>query len=295
MANEPESMPSSGTVQDNVVQSEAAREAKPKRVKAPAREFTALAIPGKPIFVGTSGWAYSIWKPEFYPEDVAAKNFLKYYGTRLNAVEVNYTFRRMLSAKAAESWMADTGPGFRFAIKMHQSVTHFKRLKNVEESLKYFLANLETLHKRGQLGPVLVQLPPNLKADSVLLREFLAQLPRVVKFAFEFRHPSWFSDEIYSALRERNAALCVAENEEMKTPEVRTAQFIYFRFRRPTYNEPEIALLSERVQRCLADGIETFAFFKHEEDPRSPLNAVKLLEGVVRGGPEAQELVSASS
>lgn len=255
--------------------------AKPARAKAPAREFVPLEIPGRPIFVGTSGWAYSIWKPAFYPEDIAAKNFLKYYGTRLNAVEVNYTFRRMLSAKAAESWMADTGPGFRFAIKMHQSVTHFKRLKNVEESLKYFLANLETVHKKGQLGPVLVQLPPNLKADAGLLREFLAQLPRVVKFAFEFRHPSWFSEEIYDAMRERNAALCVAETEEMTTPEVRTAQFIYFRFRRPTYSKADVGQLAERVQRCLADGLETFAFFKHEEDPRSPLNAVRLLESVV--------------
>ncbi len=262
-----------------------ARAGKPARAKAPAREFTSLEIPKTPIFVGTSGWAYSIWKPEFYPDDVAAKNFLKFYGTQLNAVEVNYTFRRMLSAKAAASWMADTGAGFRFAVKMHQSVTHFKRLKNVEESLKYFLTNLEPLHKNGQLGPVLVQLPPNLKADAGLLREFLAQLPRVVKFAFEFRHASWFSDEIYDAMRERNAALCVAETEDLTTPEVQTASFIYFRFRRPSYDEAALGQLAERVQGHLANGLETFAFFKHEEDPRSPLNAVKLLTDVVREAP----------
>jgi uncharacterized protein YecE (DUF72 family) len=261
-------------------------ESKPVRVKAPTREFKPFAIPKVPIFVGTSGWAYSIWKPEFYPQDVAAKNFLKFYGTALNAVEVNYTFRRMLSAKAAESWMADTGPGFRFAIKMHQSVTHFKRLKNVEESLKYFLTNLEPLHKKGQLGPILVQLPPNLKADAGLLREFLAQLPRVVKFAFEFRHNSWFTEEIYNVMRDRNAALCVAETEDFTTPDVRTASFIYFRFRRPSYNEAEITQLARRVRRCLGDGVETFAFFKHEEDPRSPLNAVKLLESVASSGSE---------
>jgi uncharacterized protein YecE (DUF72 family) len=253
---------------------------RPAKLKAPPREYTPLEIAGMPMFVGTSGWAYSIWKPEFFPHDVAAKNFLKYYATQLNAVEVNYTFRHMLSAKAAENWMTDTGPGFRFAIKMHQSITHFKRLKNIEESLKYFLLNLEAMHKGGRLGPVLVQLPPNLKADVGLLREFLAQLPRVVKFAFEFRHDSWFNEEVYDALRERNAAVCVAETEDFTTPEVRTAQFIYFRFRRASYDAAEIAKLAERVQRHLTDGVETFAFFKHEEDPRSPLNAVKLLTTV---------------
>lgn len=252
-------------------------EAKLTRGKAPTREFKPLEIPGVPIFVGTSGWAYSIWKPDFYPDDVAAKNFLKYYATQLNAVEVNYTFRRMLSAKAAESWMADTGPGFRFAIKMHQQITHFKRLKNAEEPLQFFLTNLETIHKAGQLGPVLVQLPPNLKADTGLLRDFLALLPRVVKFAFEFRHPSWFAEETYETLRQHNASLCVAETEDVITPEVPTAKFIYFRFRRPSYTPAEVEQLAGRVRRYTSDGIETFAFFKHEEDPRSPLNAVKLL------------------
>ncbi len=266
-----------GSAEDAASEVAAPIKAKPARVKAPARQYTPLEISGAPIFVGTSGWAYSIWKPEFYPEDVASKNFLKYYATQLNAVEVNYTFRRMLSAKAAESWMADTGPGFRFAIKAHQSITHFKRLKNAEEPLKYFLANLEPMHKSGRLGPVLVQLPPNLKADVGLLRDFLALLPRVVKFAFEFRHASWFNEEVYDALRERNASLCVAENEDFSVPEVRTASYIYFRFRKPSYDAEALTQLAARVERCLADGLETFAFFKHEEDPRSPLNAVQLL------------------
>ena len=264
------------------VQAGAAGGPKARRAKAPAREFQPLEVAGVPIFVGTSGWAYAIWKPEFYPDDVAAKNFLKYYATQLNAVEVNYTFRRMLSARAAESWAADTGPGFRFAVKMHQQITHFKRLRNAEEPLRYFLANLETIHKAGQLGPVLVQLPPNLKADAGLLRDFLALLPRVVKFAFEFRHQSWFSEDVYEMMRQHNASLCVAETEDVTTPEVLTAKFIYFRFRRPSYTAAEVEALAERVGRYTADGIETFAFFKHEEDPRSPLNAVKLLTDVAR-------------
>ena len=131
-----------------------------------------------PLYVGTSGWAYSIWKPEFYPKDVPAKSFLKFYATKLNAVEVNYTFRRLLSEKAAETWMNDAGPDFRFVAKANQYITHMRRLKNAEEPLKKFLGSLEPLLRRKQLGPILFQLPPNLKADVAMLSEFLALLPR---------------------------------------------------------------------------------------------------------------------
>ena len=232
------------------------------------------------LYVGTSGWAYSIWKPEFYPKDVAAKNFLKFYATQLNAVEVNYTFRRLLSEKAAESWMNDTGPEFRFAPKANQYITHMRRLKDAEEPLKRFLGAVEPLLRRKQLGPVLFQLPPNLKADLALLSDFLALLPRAVQCAFEFRHQSWFSDETYDALKKHNVALCVAETESITTPEERTAKYIYFRFRKPSYDSKDVRTLADRIERCLADGLETYAFFKHEEDPRSPLNAVELLKTV---------------
>ena len=186
-----------------------------------------------PLYVGTSGWSYTIWKPAFYPADVASKNFLKFYATQLTAVEVNYTFRSRLSEKAATGWMADVGPNFRFALKANQYITHIRRLQNVEEPLQRFLPTLQPL--ATQLGPVLFQLPPNLKADVPLLRDFLALLPRSFKAALEFRHASWFNDEVYKTLQERNAALCVAETEKLSTPEVRTASFIYFRFRQPSY------------------------------------------------------------
>ena len=231
-----------------------------------------------PLYVGTSGWAYSIWKPDFYPKTVPSKNFLKYYATQLNAVEVNYTFRRSLTEKAAANWMADVGPNFRFALKANQYITHIRRLKNAEEAVQRFLPTLQPLGT--QLGPVLFQLPPNAKADAALLRDFLALLPRNFKSAFEFRHESWFNDEIYNALAERNATLCVAETEKLNTPEVRTANYIYFRFRQPSYSAEDLQKLVERVGRCVADGLETYAFFKHEEDPRSPHNAVGLLNSV---------------
>jgi uncharacterized protein YecE (DUF72 family) len=230
-----------------------------------------------PLYVGTSGWAYSIWKPQFYPQKLAAKNFLKHYATMLNTVEVNYTFRRSLSEKAAQSWITDVGPEFRFAPKANQFITHIRQLKD-PATLERFLPTLEPLAR--QLGPILFQLPPTLKADVPLLGDFLAQLPRHVKSAFEFRHQSWFADETYRVLRERNAALCIAESESLVTPEEHTATYIYFRFRKPSYGSADLKRLKERVERCVADGLETYAFFKHEEDPQSPLNAVELLTDV---------------
>ena len=230
------------------------------------------------LYVGTSGWAYPIWKPDFYPKNVPSKNFLKYYATQLNTVEVNYTFRRSLTEKAAAGWMADVGPNFRFALKANQYITHIRRLQNCEEPVQRFLLTLQPL--ATQLGPVLFQLPPNSKGDVAVLRDFLALLPRSFKAAFEFRHESWFSDEIYKTLQDHNATLCIAETEKLNTPEVRTASYIYFRFRQPSYSAEELKKLAERVERCVADGVETYAFFKHEEDPRSPHNAVELLNGV---------------
>lgn len=236
-----------------------------------------MSSSGLSVYVGTSGWAYAVWKPQFYPEKLAAKNFLKHYATRLNAVEVNYTFRRTLSEKAADSWIKDVGPEFRFSLKANQFITHIRQLKD-PATLERFLLTLQPLGK--QLGPILFQLPPTLKADVPRLGNFLAELPRGVKAAFEFRHPTWFSDETYRVLKEHNVALCVAESEEITTPEERTAKYIYFRFRKPEYGPADLRQLVSRVEKCVSDGLETYAFFKHEEDPRSPLNAVELLEKV---------------
>ena len=238
--------------------------------------------PPAKLYVGTSGWAYPVWKPRFYPQTLSSKNFLRHYATKLTAVEVNYTFRRILSEKAALNWMADVPPDFLFVAKANYYISHIRRLKNVTESLGRFLPTLEPLRKRNHLGPVLFQLPPNFKVDVPLLRDFLAQLPRKMTYAVEFRHESWFSDATYRALHRKNVALCVAETETITTPEVRTANFIYFRFRRPSYKPAERRVLGDRVERCLADGLETYAFFKHDEDPRSPLNASELLKTIRR-------------
>ena len=235
------------------------------------------------FFAGTSGWAYPSWKPEFYPAKLAQKKFLSHYATRLNTVEVNFTFRQLVKETTIQNWMGETPGHFRFAIKAHQVITHIKRLKAAEEFLSRFLTTIEPVAAAGKLAAVLFQLPPNLKADPALLKDFLSVLPRTVPSAFEFRHDSWFADSTWDLLRASNVAVCVAETEERTTPDVATGEFAYYRFRKPAYTSEERRSMAERIRAHLAAGRDVFAYFKHEETPEGALSAVELrreLKGV---------------
>jgi uncharacterized protein YecE (DUF72 family) len=231
------------------------------------------------LHVGTSGWGYPTWKPAFYPKETKQKDFLRYYSTQLNAVEVNYTFRHMVSEKSVTSWLAETPSNFRFAIKAHQTITHIRRLKNAEEAVQRFVESLKTFDSSGRLGPALFQLPPNLKCDVGVLRDFLALLPPKLKTTFEFRHASWFTDDVYKTLADRDAALCIAEDEERETPEVKSASFSYYRLRKPGYTAEELTSRTEKLRTLAADR-EVYAFFKHEEDPQSAVWAVNVLKEI---------------
>jgi uncharacterized protein YecE (DUF72 family) len=230
------------------------------------------------LYVGTSGWAYPSWKPDFYPEKLAQKKFLNFYASKLNAVEVNYTFRQLVKETTVQNWIADTPDHFRFTIKAHQVLTHIKRLRDTDEFLKRFLGTLEGLERAGRLGPILFQLPPNFKADQTILAEFLKCLPRTVRAAFEFRHDSWFADATWNTLRERNVGLCVAESEERNTPDVVTADFAYYRYRKPSYTAEERKAMVGRNTEHLAAGRDVFAYFKHEETPEGALYAVDVMQ-----------------
>ena len=229
------------------------------------------------LYAGTSGWAYPSWKPDFYPPKLAQTKFLGHYATQLNAVEVNFTFRQLVKESTLAKWLADTPAHFRFTVKAHQVITHIKRLKETEDFVQRFLASIQPLASAGRLGPVLFQLPPNLKVDLEVLRAFLASLPKRMPTAFEFRHDSWLNDETYAVLREHNAALCVAESEERTTPEVTTADFNYYRFRKPNYPPEERQAMVERIQQHRAAGRDVFAYFKHEETPEGAIYARELL------------------
>lgn len=230
------------------------------------------------LYAGTSGWAYPSWKPDFYPEKLAQTKFLQYYASQLNAVEVNFTFRQLLKETTAQKWIDQTPPEFRFSIKAHQVITHIKRLKKTEDFIPRFLGTIQPLAQAGKLGPLLFQLPPNLKADLELLREFLAVLPRGAISAFEFRNQTWFTDEVFELLKSRNLALCVAETEERTTPDVVTADFCYYRYRKPSYSPDERKAMIDRIQQHLAAGRNVFAYFKHEETPEGAIYAVEMMK-----------------
>jgi uncharacterized protein YecE (DUF72 family) len=228
------------------------------------------------VYAGTSGWAYSSWKPDFYPAKLASAKFLSYYASRLNTVEVNYTFRRFPTPKLLEGWIDATPEGFTFAIKAHQKITHVKRLHDAAELAADFAGALEPLERSRKLGPVLFQLPPFLKCDVPLLTEFLACLPHGLRAVFEFRHTSWFTDEVFDALRKKNVALCHAESEGIQAPKVQTADFFYLRLRNEDYSA---GTLNERVQAVadLSRRGDVFAYFKHEDTPEGALRAEALL------------------
>lgn len=228
------------------------------------------------LFCGTSGFAYASWKPNFYPPKLPAKDFLKHYATRLNSVEANYTFRRLPASSTLESWVNCTPAGFVFAPKAHQRITHIQRLKPSEFTDVFFRA-IDALRVAGRLGPVLMQLPPNLKCDLALLESFLATLPEDVRIAFEFRNTSWLNDDVYRILEKGGAALCLAESEKLVIPEVLTAPFVYARLRKPEYSADERAEIAARAKRFLALGHDLYVYFKHEDDPAGALYAEELL------------------
>jgi uncharacterized protein YecE (DUF72 family) len=229
------------------------------------------------LYAGTSGWAYPAWKPDFYPAKLSQKKFLSHYATQLNTVEVNFTFRQLVKETTLNNWIADTPENFRFGVKAHQMLTHIKRLQGVEDFLPRFLASIEPLARAGKLGPVLFQLPPNMKLDAALLRDFLAALPRALRSAFEFRNASWFVDETWNLLKERNAALCVAESETLATPDVTTADFAYYRYRKADYSAEERQTMLQTLRGHTSQGRDVFAYFKHEETPEGVLYARGML------------------
>ena len=228
------------------------------------------------VYAGTSGWAYPSWKPEFYPAGLPSAKFLGYYATRLSSVEVNYTFRRFPTAKLLSGWIETTPEDFKFAVKAHQNITHIKRLADTSSFTADFMASLEPLKEAGKLGPVLFQLPPYLKFDPDLLKDFLDRLPPQIRAAFEFRHTSWFGEQVYAMLRKADAALCRAESDKLETPAIQTASFAYLRLRKVEYSPKERKEISESVSKLAKQG-DVFVYFKHEETAEGALYAQALL------------------
>ncbi|MBI3932542.1 MAG: DUF72 domain-containing protein [Acidobacteria bacterium] len=226
------------------------------------------------VRVGTSGYSYAPWKGRFYPADLKPADMLRFYAGRLPTVEINNTFYRMPAAKALARWAEETPAGFSFVLKAARRITHEKRLHDAD-GLAYFFENAAVLGDK--LGPVLFQLPPFFKKDVGRLRDALALVPDERQVAFEFRHATWFDDEVYGALRDRGAALCLADTDEAPDPAlVPTADWGYLRLRRADYDDAAIATWADRV-RAQPWG-EAWVFFKHEEAGKGPALAARLID-----------------
>jgi uncharacterized protein YecE (DUF72 family) len=260
---------------------------KPASVSRPPKSSAAAPILARAparLFAGTSGWAYPTWKPGFYPADVPAKKFLSFYSTQLNSCEVNYTFRKLPDPAKVPEWLAQVPEGFRFSFKAPQRITHFSRLRDCHAHVAEFLRFVAPAADAGKLGLLLFQLPPNFKCNLPLLREFLAA-PGLLeaRIAFEFRHESWFTDETEALLREHNAALCIAETEDFRSPEWHTAAaHTSFRLRQTGgYKPKQIAAFAERLVE-LAKTREVYVYFKHEDEPTGALNGAAFLRQALK-------------
>ncbi|MDZ4687814.1 MAG: DUF72 domain-containing protein [Planctomycetaceae bacterium] len=227
------------------------------------------------LYVGTSGYSYKEWKGKFYPEKFSDKKMLAFYAERFNAVESNYTFRMIPKPATIAGWLEQTPEHFRFAPKVSQRITHFKRLKDVEAETDLLIDTVSGL--RPKLGPLLVQLPPNFKKDVDRLEGFLKLLANRMPAAFEFRHASWHDDEVYDCLRQHFAALCIADTQEMPMSEIiSTANWGYLRLRSNDYTDRQLKVWVKKVQA--QKWREAYVFFMHEEEATGPEFATRLLE-----------------
>ena len=226
------------------------------------------------FYVGTSGYSYKEWKGSFYPEKISPKEMLGYYASRLRAVELNNTFYRRPQESTVESWKAQVPDDFRFSMKASQGITHFRRLKDAGEATRFMLEGVSALEDR--LGAVLFRLPENMEKDVARLETFLKELPPDTPAAFDFRHPTWFDDEVFALLRSYKRVLCVSDMEELPQSDiVKTADWGYVRLRRVNYSKSELKKWISRIQA--QDWKHTFVFFKHEDEGTGPKLAAQFV------------------
>ena len=231
---------------------------------------------GGRLYLGTSGFAYDEWKGRFYPETISGPRMLSFYAERFGSVEINYTFRRMPSERALRTWGERTPQGFRFALKAHQRISHTRRLRRARDDLDAFVERAGLLGDR--LGPILVQCPPTLPYDSDLISSFLETLSPGVRFAMEFRHPSW--EAARPALADRGVAWCLADTDERPADPaaVPAEPFAYLRLRREAYGDEELRAWAEAIRRALDAGRDVHCYLKHEEKATGPRFAARLAE-----------------
>lgn len=227
------------------------------------------------IWIGTSGYNYPEWKGSFYPSDLPAAKMLPYYAARFPTVEINYTFYRAPTEKIVAGWAAQTPSPYKLTLKAPRRITHDSRLRNCGDLLKGFCHVAGTLGDK--LGALLFQLPPTFRKDLAVFDAFIDGLPPTVCAAFEFRHSSWLTDDVFERLARRNLALCIADSEKMSTPVRVTADYAYFRLRDEGYSPDDIKRWADTIGREVAGCRHVFVYFKHEEAGKGPEFAERLL------------------
>ena len=230
------------------------------------------------IHVGTSGYNYPEWRGTFYPGDLKTTAMFAYYAERFHTVEINYTFRRMPTPKTTGGWLAQAPPGFTYALKAPQQITHIRRLKDCEDPIKLFCEAARVLGPH--LGPLLFQLPPTFRCDLGRFEAFLKLLPPDVRAAFEFRHDSWLNDDVYALLSAHRAAMCIADFGDKTTPMRPTARYGYLRLRDEGYGPEDLVRWVHTVADQAAQWDETWVFFKHEEEGKGPEFAKAFLDAL---------------
>ncbi len=228
------------------------------------------------IYAGTSGYSYKEWKGRFYPQTTVAKDMLSFYASKLPAVELNNTFYRLPQPGMIESWKAQVPKNFRFCVKASQGITHFRRLKDAADATKRMLEIVSGLEER--LAAVIYRLPEDFEKDLARLETFLKHLPRNPPAVFDFRHPSWFDDDVVQLLRSENRVLCVSDMDELPAARDihRTADWGYVRLRRVNYSTAD---LREWISRMKDQDWKTaFVFFKHEDEGTGPRLAAEFID-----------------
>jgi uncharacterized protein YecE (DUF72 family) len=226
------------------------------------------------LYLGTSGFAYPEWKGTFYPQNLKDAEMLSFYSGRFPSVEVNYTFRRFPAEKTMRTWAERATDEFRFALKANQRITHTRRLRDADADVSDFLDRARILGDR--LGPILFQCPPSLRFDRGLIESFLAYLPPIARYAFEFRDDTWA--QARDLLAEQGVAWCFAEWNETDAEPVISEPFAYLRLRRDEYTDDQLRGWGERISNALERGTDVYAYFKHESDATAPRHADRLKE-----------------
>jgi uncharacterized protein YecE (DUF72 family) len=234
------------------------------------------------IHIGTSGWHYKHWRGPFYPQNSTSSEWLAFYCSRFETVEINNSFYHLPSEKTLTAWRDDAPADFLFTIKASRYLTHMKKLKDPEQSLFAFLERADVLG--GKLGPILLQLPPHWHCNPERLRSFLAILPAHYRFVFEFRDPSWFNDSVYQALTEKNAAFCIYHLEGLLSPREITADFVYVRLHGPgaayqgNYDSQTLSGWAGTFATWQRQGREIFCYFDNDQNGYAASNALDLRE-----------------